>query len=231
MYCPYCGKPIDDDAVFCEHCGRQVPNREPLDTTGEPAVPAAPAAPVPAPLTNSGSEERITHGVPEGAHESLSLQESAAARQRHIKWAILALVLVLVGGLAFGGYRFWQSRQPENWSEEKFKEEALQIKYEDFSDNPAAFADKPVTFTGAVNEVTVAGEEVLILLDTLYDEQAQLYYGGTVLLKVPGDRGQEITQWDEVTCYGMATGETEHYEGRFGEYNPPVIRVKYLDMV
>lgn len=64
MLCIKCGKPNDDDALFCEFCGAQLNN----PTAGGQAAPAAPApmqapAPVQAPVYAAAPKKRKKGGV------------------------------------------------------------------------------------------------------------------------------------------------------------------------
>lgn len=49
MFCPNCGKPLDEGAKFCSHCGNPAPQEAPANEVPTAPVDEAPAAPVNAP--------------------------------------------------------------------------------------------------------------------------------------------------------------------------------------
>ena len=61
-FCPQCGTPHEEDAKFCQRCGRSLSGTEPQSFTEKsgpaPAAPSAPSPPTP-PSTEQGSRRAL----------------------------------------------------------------------------------------------------------------------------------------------------------------------------
>jgi len=203
-----------------------------------PAAPAEPAPAVPAQVAPTGAASatflerepaRPVNSVPEGAHVSLSIQESGARRKRVVGIVKLSLTVLILCLIGFGLWSHFSHPDPSKMDEETYKKEALMISYEDFFDNTKEYRDVLVTFTGTVSEKGGSGTDSWILLDTYYDPATDLYYGGTVLVR--GDEAL-IREWksgQNVVVYGITDDERQTKNTATGTYDVPVIRAGYID--
>lgn len=86
MYCPKCGKQLDDNALFCSECGTRVDGAKPTEETS------------PSPSKAVAQDKAIP---PAGPDASGSQPEARRQRNRHILLAVIAafvvVALVLVG--------------------------------------------------------------------------------------------------------------------------------------
>ena len=220
MYCRHCGKEIKDDSRFCEFCGTAVL------PVGEVPVPAAEPASTP---FAAGEPTRPVNGVPEGAHVSLSIQESGARRKKVVKAVSLTLLILVVGLGGFGLWSHFHRPDPAKLDEAAYKEKAVLISYDDFFLNTAEYDDVLAQFSGTVSESGGKGSDSWFLLDTYYDPATALYYGGTVLVRGDESLLSAYKAGQNVTVYGVTSPKRQTKTTATGIYDIPVIRVKYID--
>lgn len=124
MYCPSCGKQIEDDAKFCPHCGKDVDATDDApqqQSAGAVPPPPAPVPPTPQPSGVTPPPTAIPAAAPPSTPPSyqpttapaMGVPPASAAGQPAKKgsscWligCIVLAVLVLLGGV--GGYFGWK---------------------------------------------------------------------------------------------------------------------------
>lgn len=111
MHCTQCGKVLQQEAIFCEHCG-----------TRQVAVPAVQPIGAGPPLEISSAQTVATDVSTQKTGRPAALRidgqgQSSNIKKKHLFAAVAASVLVLLGGTA--SYLVWSSRAAANEAAQK----------------------------------------------------------------------------------------------------------------
>lgn len=104
MFCPNCGKPLDEGAKFCSNCGAPVPQEVPVNEvppTPEAPVNEAPAAPVNDPPEAPAGEAPKAPEAPAAQGEETARTVTFTANENAITTALRAVCGVLGAIFAF----------------------------------------------------------------------------------------------------------------------------------
>lgn len=104
MFCPNCGKPLDEGAKFCSNCGAPVPQEVPVNEvppTPEAPVNEAPAAPVNDPPEAPAGEAPKAPEAPAAQGEETARTVTFTANENAIRTALRAVCGVLGAIFAF----------------------------------------------------------------------------------------------------------------------------------
>lgn len=115
MYCPGCGKQIEDDAKFCPHCGRDVDPTDDVPQPGAAAPSPTPTPGMPTPMPAPGTPVPPAPGLgyqpatPPPMGVPTAPGGGQPARRSSTCWIIGCILLILaVGIVGVGGFFGWK---------------------------------------------------------------------------------------------------------------------------
>lgn len=84
MFCPNCGKKVDDNAVFCDNCGTRLKPAEPAQDADQTSQPLQNADQTPQPSENAGEAAQPSENAEETAQPA---QDADQASQQTTDWS------------------------------------------------------------------------------------------------------------------------------------------------
>ena len=211
MYCKNCGKEIDAEAKFCQHCGTAVTNVIPEQTN---------------------SVELVEPATERKAKKKRSIFSSF--------WFWLVAVILLLR-LLFGPSDYKLSDPVDTtsalqgYSESEYKAMCEGIEFKQLARNPDNYEGQNFVFTGEVIQV-MEGKgiaDIRLNVTKVTSEYSDwVYYEDTIYATVHLEDGADkILEEDIITIYGVCAGSYSYTSVLGSQVTLPKIDVKYYELV
>ena len=180
--------------------------------------------------STGASQNGPVNTMPQGDYMGNAVPQKKGGKKKVIIPIAIIVGLLVIGGIIMavtGGFGGGSSNNGGGHSgnASEYKENCMLVPYDDLFDNLDSYAGEDVEFTGEVFEMHDDG---LFVMDTDYDEESDMYYGGTLIIRYDGD---DVENWDEITVYGTVESDLAEFESEYGDYSVPVIDAQYIDHV
>ena len=180
--------------------------------------------------STGASQNGPVNTMPQGDYMGNAVPQKKGGKKKVIIPIAIIVGLLVIGGIIMavtGGFGGGSSNNGGGHSgnASEYKENCMLVPYDDLFDNLDSYAGEDVEFTGEVFEMHDDG---LFVMDTDYDEEYDMYYGGTLIIRYDGD---DVENWDEITVYGTVESDLAEFESEYGDYSVPVIDAQYIDHV
>lgn len=180
--------------------------------------------------STGASQNGPVNMMPQGDYMGNAVPQKKGGKKKVIIPIAIIVGLLVIGGIIMavtGGLGGGSSNNGGGHSgnASEYKENCMLVPYDDLFDNLDSYAGEDVEFTGEVFEMHDDG---LFVMDTDYDEEYDMYYGGTLIIRYDGD---DVENWDEITVYGTVESDLAEFESEYGDYSVPVIDAQYIDHV
>lgn len=180
--------------------------------------------------STGASQNGPVNMMPQGDYMGNAVPQKKGGKKKVIIPIAIIVGLLVIGGIIMavtGGFGGGSSNNGGGHSgnASEYKENCMLVPYDDLFDNLDSYAGEDVEFTGEVFEMHDDG---LFVMDTDYDEEYDMYYGGTLIIRYDGD---DVENWDEITVYGTVESDLAEFESEYGDYSVPVIDAQYIDHV
>jgi hypothetical protein len=180
--------------------------------------------------STGASQNGPVNTMPQGDYMGNAVPQKKGGKKKVIIPIAIIVGLLVIGGIIMavtGGFGGGSSNNGGGHSgnASEYKENCMLVPYDDLFDNLDSYAGEDVEFTGEVFEMHDDG---LFVMDTVYDEEYDMYYGGTLIIRYDGD---DVEDWDEITVYGTVESDLAEFESEYGDYSVPVIDAQYIDHV
>ncbi len=180
--------------------------------------------------STGASQNGPVNTMPQGDYMGNAVPQKKGGKKKVIIPIAIIVGLLVIGGIIMavtGGFGGGSSNNGGGHSgnASEYKENCMLVPYDDLFDNLDSYAGEDVEFTGEVFEMHDDG---LFVMDTDYDEEYDMYYGGTLIIRYDGD---DVENWDQITVYGTVESDLAEFESEYGDYSVPVIDAQYIDHV